>query len=127
MHEMEDNMRRSIVLLGIVGMLVAILAVPAFAARETGRGTGPTVYVIDQDLVYDSIVTVNPLPWNGQDNWQLLTPGGERGAILTTQAGPGDDGYFGGRWYMDIDGTPGMSAGDHFFLCPLLGPGRDAA
>jgi hypothetical protein len=125
---MEDKMRRSIVLLGIVGMLVLVLAVPAFAARTTGRGTGPTVHVLEQNLVYDSIVTADPLPWNGQDNWQLLTPGGANGALLTTQFGPGDVGYRGGRWYMEgTAGIPGPSADDHFFLCPLLGPGRDEA
>jgi hypothetical protein len=125
---MEDKMRRSIVLLGIVGMLVLVLAVPAFAARTTGRGTGPTVHVTDQDLVYDSIVTADPLPWNGQDNWQLLTSGGANGADLTTQFGPRDVGYLGGRWYMEgTAGIPGPSADDHFFLCPLLGPGRDEA
>ena len=124
---MEDKMRRSIVLLGIVGMLVLVLAVPAFAARTTGRGTGPTVHVTNQDLVYDSIVTADPLRWNGQDNWQLLTLGGANGADLTTQFGPRDVGYLGGRWYMDNDGIEGPSAGDHFFLCPLLGPGRDQA
>jgi hypothetical protein len=125
---MEDKMRRSIVLLGIVGMLVLVLAVPAFAARgtrETGRGTGLTVLVTGQDLVYDSIVTADPLPWNGQDNWQLLTADNTNRATASTQFGPGDVGYFGGRWYEDTDGTPGPSAEDHFFLCPLLGPGRN--
>jgi hypothetical protein len=81
--------------------------------------------VTGQDLVYDSIVTADPLPWNGQDNWQLLTPGSTNGADLSTQYGPGDVGYFGGRWYMDNDDIAGPSEGDHFFLCPLLGPGRN--
>jgi hypothetical protein len=123
---MEDKMRRSILLLAMVGVLVAALAIPAIA-RNTGRGTGPTIYVEAQGLVYDSIVVVDPLPFNGQDNWQLLTPGGLAGADLTTYAGPGDEGFFGGRWYMDtnMDGVP--SEGDHFFLCPLLGPGRAEA
>ena len=50
--------------------------------------------------------------------YQLLEMG-EFG--LQTEFGPGD---VGGRWYEDIDGITGISAGDHFFLCPLLGPGR---
>ncbi len=122
-------MRRSILLLAIVGMLVAALAIPAFAGghRNTGRGTGHTVFVTDQGLVYDSIVVAEGLSWNGQDNWQLLVPGGMAGADLTTDAGPGSEDYFGGRWYFDDDGTPGLSAGDTFFICPLLGPGRAAA
>ena len=126
---MESRMRRSILLLAIVGMLVAALAIPALAGghRNTGRGTGPTVFVTDQGLVYDSIVVAEGLTWNGQDNWQLLVPGGMGGADLTTDAGPGSEDYFGGRWYFDDDGTPGLSAGDTFFICPLLGPGRAAA
>jgi len=116
-------MRRSILVLALVGALVVALAVPAFA-----RGTGnphpqPTVYVTGQDLLYDSIV-VAELPFNGTSNWQLLEAGGPTG--LQTEFGPGDVGYFGGRWYEDIDEVPGPSEGDHFFLCPLLGPGYEA-
>ncbi|MEE8376659.1 MAG: hypothetical protein V3S26_10110 [Acidimicrobiia bacterium] len=118
-------MRRSILLLAIVGMLVAALAIPALA-RTTGRGNGPIIYVESQDLFYDSIVVAD-LPFNGQDNWQLLEATVEPGADLQTYSGPGDTDYFGGRWYRDTDGTPGLSEGDTFFLCPLLGPGRAAA
>ena len=124
-------MRRSIVLLGIVGMLVAAIAIPAFADghRDTGRGTGPTVFVDDDEggLFYDSIVLVDPLSWNGQDNWQLLETGGPGPQGLHTEFGPGDVGYLGGRWYMEGDATEGPSAGDHFFICPLLGPGTPSA
>jgi hypothetical protein len=42
----------------------------------------------------------------------------------TTEFGPGDPGYLGGRWWDDTDGDNVMEATDHFFLCPLLGPGR---
>ena len=35
--------------------------------------------------------------------------------------GPGDPGYVGGRWKEDFDGDNTF----HYFLCPLLGPGRD--
>ena len=118
---MESRMRRSILLLAIVGMLVAALAIPAFA-RTTGRGTGPIVNVTSQGLTYDSIVVADPLPFNGTDNWQQLIPTGVMG-VLDTQYGPGDQGYFGGRWFVDMDGDNLPSDGDHFFLCPLLGPG----
>jgi hypothetical protein len=83
--------------------------------------------VTEQGLVYDSIVVVNPLSWNGQDNWQLLEHGGMAGADLTTYAGPGSENYYGGRWFFDNDGNGIPSEGDDFFLCPLLGPGRAAA
>ena len=122
---MEDKMRRSIILLGMVAMLVMALAVPAFARGKGNPNPQPQVYVTSQGLTYDSIVVADPLPFNGTTNWQLLT-GTDPGETLTTQYGPGDDGYFGGRWFVDInnDGIP--SDGDHFFLCPLLGPGYDA-
>jgi hypothetical protein len=114
-------MRRSIFVLAIVGILIGALAIPALARGKGNPNPQPVVYVTGQSLAYDSIVTADPLPWNGQDNWQLLEVGGPTG--FQTEFGPGDVGYVGGRWYMDTDGTPGLSADDHFFLCPLLGPG----
>jgi hypothetical protein len=45
--------------------------------------------------------------------------------MLSTEYGPGNAGYVGGRWWVDIDGNGEMDEGvDHFFSCPLLGPGR---
>jgi hypothetical protein len=41
-----------------------------------------------------------------------------------TQYGPGQPGYLGGRWWVDMNGDGIQDAGDLFFLCPLLGPGR---
>ena len=124
---MESRMRRSILLLAIVGMLVAALAIPAFARGQGNPKMPPIVFVEGQGLFYDSIVTADPLPFNGTTNWQLLVPGGPGGADLTTEFGPGDTEYFGGRWYVDINEDGVASAGDHFFVCPLLGPGRTAA
>ena len=88
--------------------------------RETGRGTGPVVYVSSQDLYYDSIVVADPLPMRGQ--FQQLIPG-ENG--LMTEFGPGEPGHRGGRWWIDLNEDGLMDVGDHFFLCPLLGPGRE--
>jgi hypothetical protein len=87
--------------------------------RETGRGTGPTVYVTSQGLYYDSIVVVESLPMKG--NFQQLIPL-ENG--LETEFGPGTPGHLGGRWWIDVTGDGIMNKGDKFFLCPLLGPGR---
>ena len=117
-------MRRSILVLAIAGALVAALALPAFARGKGNPHPQPTVYVTSQSLTYDSIVVADPLPFNGTTNWQLLEMG-DNG--LQTEFGPGDVGYFGGRWFEDMDGDRLPSAGDHFFLCPLLGPGYDAA
>jgi hypothetical protein len=84
---------------------------------EGGRGDGPIVYVTGQDLFYDSIVTADPIPVEGP--FQLL----EMGPMgLQTEYGPGDAGYVGGRWKEDFDGDGEF----HYFMCPLLGPGRIA-
>ena len=88
--------------------------------RETGRGTGPVVFVTSQGLYYDSIVVVESLPAKG--DFQQLIPGTDG---LSTEFGPGEVGHLGGRWWIDVDGDGSMNDGDKFFLCPLLGPGRD--
>ena len=86
--------------------------------RMTGRGTGPVIYVTSQSLYYDSIVLAD-LPQQG--NFQQLIPG-ENG--LETEFGPGAPGHLGGRWWLDVNGDSAMDADDLYFLCPLLGPGR---
>ena len=98
-----------------------VLSSTAFAKdRDTGRGTGPIVFVTSQGLYYDSIVVADPLPAKG--NFQQLIPG-ENG--LMTEYGPGEVGHLGGRWWIDVTGDGVMNDGDKFFLCPLLGPGRE--
>jgi hypothetical protein len=110
--------------------MLGVATIVAFAAlvatntlakdRTTGRGTGPVVYVETQGLFYDSIVLAD-LPANGR--FQQLKPGvGPSG--LATEFGPGDVGYLGGRWWIDVNDNGYMDDGDSFFLCPLLGPGR---
>jgi hypothetical protein len=94
--------------------LALVLAVPAFA--KGGRaGTTGVVYVTSQGLYYDTFVTNDPLPMQGP--FQLLDNG-------ETEFGPGDPGYLGGRWWEDLNGNGIQDEGDHFFHCPLLGPGR---
>ena len=41
-----------------------------------------------------------------------------------TEFGPGDPGYLGGRWWVDVNGNNIQDSGDSFLLCMLLGPGR---
>ena len=107
------------VLNAVVLMGSAIIASnPAFAARDTGRGTGPVIYVTSQGQYFDSIVLTD-LPMHG--DFQQLVPT-ENG--LTTEFGPGDVGHLGGRWWIDVNGNSVMDTGDKYFLCPLLGPGR---
>jgi hypothetical protein len=117
---MEDKMRRSILLLGMVAMLVMALAVPAFARGNGNPHPQPVVYVTSQGLAYDSIV-LTALPFVEGAPYQQLTHEGPTG--LQTEFGPGDVGYVGGRWWDDVNGNGEMDAEDDFFLCPLLGPG----
>lgn len=95
-------------------LLLALMAVtPAFANR--GDGALGTVYVTSQGLYYDTFVTVETLPMDGP--FQKLVD-------HTTEFGPGEPGYLGGRWWVDVNGNNIMDAGDSYLLCPLLGPGR---
>jgi hypothetical protein len=87
------------------------------------RGMGPQVYVESHDLVYDTIV-LGDLPFKGR--FQKLEPGvGPTG--LQTEFGPGDQEYVGGRWWVDVNenGEMDPQGEDHYFLCPLLGPGYE--
>jgi hypothetical protein len=108
-------MYRKAVLLLFVVLLSLALAVPALAAPGGRPGSGGVVYVTSQGLYYDTFVTADPLPFQGR--FQKLENG-------QTEFGPGDPGYLGGRWWVDVNGNGYQDEGDHFLLCPLLGPGR---
>jgi hypothetical protein len=106
-------MRKTLVVFLTVA-LALVLAVPAFAKGGRAGSTG-VVYVTSQGLYYDTFVPNDPLPMQGP--FQLLENG-------QTEFGPGDPGYLGGRWWEDLNGNGIQDEGDHFFHCPLLGPGR---
>jgi hypothetical protein len=98
--------------------LVLLLLVAPLAAVSSAQGrprSGGVVYVTSQGLYYDTFVTADPLPMHGR--FQLIQNG-------MTEFGPGDPGYLGGRWWEDLNGNGVQDEEDHFFLCPLLGPGR---
>jgi hypothetical protein len=84
-------------------------------ARSGGPPSGGVIYVTSQGLYFDTFVAVDPLPLQGP--FQLLANG-------QTQFGPGNPGYLGGRWWEDLNGNGIQDTADHFFLCPLLPPGR---
>jgi hypothetical protein len=107
-------LRKPIVLLA--GVISALLFAGTALAAGGRAGTTGTVYVTSQGLYYDTFGAVDPLPMHGK--FQLIENG-------QTQFGPGDPGYLGGRWWEDINGNGLQDANDHFFLCPLLGPGRE--
>jgi hypothetical protein len=103
--------------LSILVVIVAILALAVPAYAKGGRaGAVGTIYVTSQGLYYDTFVSAEKLPMQGP--FQKLN------ADHTTQFGPGQPGYLGGRWWVDANGNGIQDAGDTFLLCPLLGPGR---
>jgi hypothetical protein len=80
-----------------------------------GKRTPGSIFVTSQGLHYDTFVVKDPLPMEGK--FQLLTNG-------QTEFGPGQPGYLGGRWWEDLNGDGIQDPSDHYFLCPLLPPGR---
>lgn len=113
-------MKRNLLIVLAVS-LVTIVGTSAVFAR--GNKEGPVIYVTHQGLFYDAIVAADPLPMKGP--FQLLYNCEVEGVVgLCTEFGPGDFGYYGGRWWFD-GGDGVMDESDHFFSCPLLGPGRE--
>ena len=106
-------MKRGFVMLLVILALAVVVVIPVAANR--GDGALGTVYVSSQGLYYDTFVTADPLPMHGR--FQKLEGG-------VTEFGPGDQGYVGGRWWIDNNGDDIMDEGDTYLLCPLLGPGR---
>jgi hypothetical protein len=97
-------------------------AAPASSSQSTavspsrfGDRTPGVVFVTSQGLYYDTFVVKDPLPMEGR--FQALTNG-------RTEFGPGQPGYLGGRWWEDLNANGIQDAADHYFLCPLLPPGR---
>jgi hypothetical protein len=103
-------MKRSL----LVTLLLAVAVVSAGAQKGRSRTAG-VVFVTSQNLYFDTFVVADPLPMHGP--FQRLENG-------VTEFGPGDPGYLGGRWWEDLNGNNVQDEGDHFFLCPLLPPGR---
>jgi hypothetical protein len=96
-------------------IMIASFTLPGLAQGGRAGSTG-VVYVISQGLYYDTFAAVDTLPMRGP--FQLLVNG-------MTEFGPGDPGYLGGRWWEDLNANGEQDEDDHYFLCPLLGPGRE--
>ena len=112
---------RIFAVLGLSAMVAVMLIAPgvASAGRDNAGGphARPVIFVTGQQLYFDSIVTADPVPPNGPFQDLIIGANG-----LETEFGPGDQGYLGGRWrLLDTDGTTVIK----YFLCPLLGPGRE--
>ena len=106
-------MKRAILMFLLVVAIALVIVLPASANR--GDGALGVVYVSSQGLYYDTFVSAQTLPMHGR--FQKLENG-------VTEFGPGDQGYVGGRWWIDVNDDDIMNEGDIFLLCPLLGPGR---
>ena len=100
---------------------LAVIFIGTSQPSEAGRGEGPVIYVTSQDLYYDSIILTD-LPTHGP--FQLLEMEGPMNGPQT-EFGPGDKDYFRGRWWVDENDNGEMDDEDIYFMCPLLGPGRD--
>jgi hypothetical protein len=121
-------MRRTMFTGLIVGLLTIAMAVPAVANGRSGDSTGRpgsdlTIIVThgdddsSNDSLFESFVKAD-LPSEGPFQRLYFVDG-----LLTTDAGPGDVGYLGGRWWLDANGDGVMDADEPPFICPLLGPG----
>jgi hypothetical protein len=108
-------LRKPIVLLTAIAaaLVVAVTASATPGGRPASTGV---VFVTSQGLYYDTFVTNDPLPMDGK--FQLLENG-------ETEFGPGDPGYLGGRWWEDLNANGVQDGNDHYFHCPLFGPGRE--
>ena len=109
--------------IAIAGVMTLMTSSVIAKERMKGRGAPgtPVIYVTSQDAFYDTIL-LGDLPYNGTDNFQKLEMDGPTG--VQTEFGPGDTGYYGGRWWVDANMDGYMDEEDVYFLCPLLGPGR---
>lgn len=93
----------------------AAASAPAANLLRFGERTPGVVYVTSQGLYYDTFAVKDPLPPKGR--FQQLADG-------QTEFGPGQPGYLGGRWWVDVNDNGVQDPEDHYFLCPLLPPGR---
>jgi hypothetical protein len=129
-------LKKSIIGLSSVIVFSMLLSIPLVLAVPPPQAHGPpghidepeaVIYVTSQGKYYHTIVPYasDGLPWNGNNDasFQQLFPDNP---ISSTPYGPGDPGYRGGRWWIDSNSNGYQDAEDTYFLCPLLGPGRDS-
>jgi hypothetical protein len=129
-------LKKSIIALAFVLVFSILLSIPLVLAAPPPQANGPpdhidepeaVIYVTSQGKYYHTIVPYasDGLPWNGNNDvsFQQLFPGNP---VSSTPYGPGDSGYRGGRWWIDSNSNGIQDAEDTYFLCPLLGPGRES-
>jgi hypothetical protein len=122
---MNKKVRTSLLLVvALTAVLALVWTTRQVEARGNFPGPQPVVFVRSQELYYDSIITADPLPRKGKFQ-RLFHPAFDDVDQLETEYGPGDPGHLGGRWWVDENQNGEQDDGDHFFSCPLLGPGRE--
>lgn len=103
----------------MIGASIAGISAASANGNDSQAKPGTTTVCTASGECYTSIVLgFAQLP--NQGDFQQLIPGDDG---LYTDAGPGDDGYRGGRWWVDVNGDGIQNEGDAFFMCPLLGGG----
>ena len=100
---------------------LAVIFIGTSQPSEAGRDEGPVIYVTSQDLYYDSIVLTD---LSARGPFQLLEMEGPMSGSQT-EFGPGDKDYSGGRWWVDVNDNGEMDDEDNYFMCPIIGPGRN--
>jgi len=112
--------------LKLISAIAILSSAMVFSSAVLARGNGNSghpqvqVYVTSLGLYFDSFV-LHDLPQKGRFQELYM---GENG--LMTEFGPGQPGHLGGRWWIDANENGRMDGDDLYFLCPLLGPGREA-
>lgn len=115
---MNKKMILVLTLAGLTSITLGAIMVKAIPDPHPHFGPLGTVYVSGQGLYYDTFVpTAIPYTGENDNSFQLLSAG-------VTEFGPGDAGYKGGRWWVDVNANGYPDPDDVFVLCPLLGPGR---
>ena len=112
-----------------LSMLLSVPLALAIVVDNPGRGppshvndgTVGMIQVTSDGTIWYTIVPKNPIVYNGHNggSFQILDPTTE--PYATTPYGPGDPGYRGGRWWIDVNDNQQMDpeGTDHYFLCPL--------
>ena len=117
-------MKKQILTIGLGAVAVFALVLSISPVNGAGRPDAGVVLVTGQWMFYETFGTTN-LPPHGP--FQQLIPAEESASgYPETEYGPGDPGYVGGRWWVDVNHNGVQDEDDSYFQCPLLGPGVPA-
>ena len=118
-------MNKQVLTISLVAVAVLMLAYYVNPVIGQGRPGAGVVYVTGQGLLFETFGTTD-LPPKGPFQ-ELILPDDPANisGFPETEYGPGDPGYVGGRWWVDVNGNGEQDPEDNYFQCPLLGPGRE--